>query len=322
VILGANKFRAKIPDEADGGGVMRRKTQKLTETGPRFPFRDFGAVLETGVQNEGRTTPDTTTTEMVAMEQNTRQEFNRGKSGRRRAMVVEPTRVIHGKGPQIGRKVLRPMDRGVAHKGASLPDDSLDSPFGDPILMVGAHPRETITLAQLRKMGGEGSGSKGTIVEVVGRDTHTMVPKTSLKEIFGPDSIGGGEGSLVEYPNKTGSMVNKDGATMITGSRTFLTSRKRKTTRHRGFVMVHRNAGTRKDIILTNGMIRRNHVRRRSLAGTGTPFALAEIAGQTLRRNTSSNRGWATRKARITRRTGNRGTDRARRRTIERLQAL
>jgi hypothetical protein len=83
------------------------------------------------------------------------------------------------------------MDIGMCHQSAGLPDDSLNGPFGDAVLMMGANPGEAIPLTQLREMRGEGGGGKGTIVEMVRGDRDSMVAKTRLKEIFGTQGVGG-----------------------------------------------------------------------------------------------------------------------------------
>lgn len=51
MILGGDETGLKVSNQPNGGGVTIRKTEELSGPRARFPFRNFVAVLETGIQN-------------------------------------------------------------------------------------------------------------------------------------------------------------------------------------------------------------------------------------------------------------------------------
>jgi hypothetical protein len=88
--------------------------------------------------------------------------------------------------------MIRPTDTKVDQHGTSIPHNSLNCTFGNTILMVGANTGQPITLIEILQMIDKFSGSKDSIVAVVGGSSNSMIKKDGFEKGFGPDGVRSG----------------------------------------------------------------------------------------------------------------------------------
>jgi hypothetical protein len=143
-------------------------------------------------------------------------------------VIIHPTGVVHGKRPKTSRKVVRPVDERMTHQSTGLPDDGLNGPLGDPILMMGADAGQAVFLAEFPKMRSKLRRGEGTIIEMIMRHRNTVVAKTGLEKRLGPEGVRSRQGDLMEDPDKARGMVHEDGTAMKTGRGTVSAIEKRR----------------------------------------------------------------------------------------------
>jgi hypothetical protein len=89
MVLWTNVTGGCIENKANGRGVLRNVSQKLTATGPRLPFWNLVSILEAGVENIYGATKSVQASKMVvADKEGTCVELLRGEASVRTRQMV------------------------------------------------------------------------------------------------------------------------------------------------------------------------------------------------------------------------------------------
>ena len=114
MVLGTDVPSAKIEDQTNWGGVLRRDAKNLTTAGTRIPFGDFLAILKFGIEDIHRTTPDMKTSqEGVGREVSLGKELNRREARTMVGWEVAPKVhcMLHGKSPKMQIGTFGPHEK-------------------------------------------------------------------------------------------------------------------------------------------------------------------------------------------------------------------